>query len=207
MGGPSRTVKMFGNNITGLPAGTCGVYSSMSYVLIGLLLIGHADLPWDQYEQNVWKEHFPLINFSIHGTCGQYTDADGSCTACKPADVSNMSCTNGFTCGNLVAPPMEVARFVWALFMRKLLKPGTMKEMLDYKMLGTSGSTDGQTCGGFCSGCLYGLGVQAPADTVNTGTDPPTFFPGHAGETYGKQRRGGRCNLGRTSRCNCASSL
>lgn len=184
--GPSRSANMFGSSIAGLPLDTCGMYSSMSYVLVGLLLIGLEGVAWDQYDQNVWKELFPLIKFMTRGTCGQYTNIPGNCKVCKPLPVMDMSCTNGFTCGNMAGPPSEVARFVWALFMGKLLKPETVQTMQNYTALGPKGATQGKTCGGWCSqGCLYGLGVQAPANTINTGDQPPENFPGHAGQTFG----------------------
>jgi len=187
--GPSTSAQMFGTSINGLPLGTCGVYSSMSYVLIGLMLIGIEGVAWDKYDQNVWKEHFPRIKFSQHGTCGQYTDVDGHCGQCSranpPVDVLDWSCTNGFTCGNLVGPPEEVSRFVWALFRGKLLKKETVAQMQTYTPLGVQGATRNQTCGGWCSGCLYGLGLQAPANSVDVPGQPVENFPGHAGQTYG----------------------
>lgn len=185
--GPSISAKLFGKSLSDLPVGTCGVYSSMSYVLVGLLLIGQRGVPWDQYDQNVWKEHFPLVRFGIHGPCSQYTDAGGHCKECEPVNVMDMSCTNGFTCGNMIGPPSEVARFVWGLFMGQLLKQETVRQMVNYTTLGPKGATtQGQSCAtGWNQGALYGLGVQAPADTVQTGNQPPENFPGHAGQTYG----------------------
>merc|ERR1719240_1824661 len=107
----------------------------MSYVLLGLVLTGHQGVAWDEYDQNIWKEHLPDIKFALHGPCRQYTNADGQCKECQPLNVLDMSCTNGFTCGNMVAPPSEVARFVWGLFMGQLLRQETVQLMLNYTAL------------------------------------------------------------------------
>ena len=36
-----------------------------------LVLYDHLnkDVAWDAYDQNIWKEHFPLMKFGVHGTC------------------------------------------------------------------------------------------------------------------------------------------
>jgi D-alanyl-D-alanine carboxypeptidase len=180
--GPARTAQMFGSMISDQPLGSCGVYSSMSYVLLGLVLIGQNETTWDQYEQNVWREFLPDIHFATHGTCSQYVDfSDAQCLGCKDVKVMDMSCTNGFACGNLVSTPQSVARFLWHLFEGKLLRPSTVQEMLDFTPLGRAGAIENNTsseCGhGWCQWCGYGLGVEEHANGIP--------FYGHAGDTYG----------------------
>merc|ERR1712129_406960 len=56
--GAGYTVELFGRS-TGPATGMCGTYSSMSYVLLGLLLVQQSGASaWDTYDQNVWKKHF-----------------------------------------------------------------------------------------------------------------------------------------------------
>jgi len=181
---PSRTVKGWGHMYNGVKPGTCGVYSSMGFVLLGMLLMGQSGvLEWDQYDQNVWRHHFPDIEFATRGHCSKYTDVAGKCKICKPHGVLDVSCTNGFTCGNMVAYPRDAARFLWMLLNGKLLKRETVQEMLKFQPLGQKGATRGTVCSSF--GMNYGLGMQAPADGASTGGEPPEMFPGHAGLTWG----------------------
>merc|ERR1712113_894774 len=99
---------------------------------------------WSEYDQNVWATDFPRMQFSKHGHCSRYTDVQGHCPACEKRgkSVMDLSCTNGFTCGNLVAPPEEVARFVWSLFKGKLLGEKAVNAMLDSKPLGGAGAPE-----------------------------------------------------------------
>lgn len=180
--GPAFSAQQFGSGIMDQPLGSCGVYSSMSYVLLGLVLIGQSSTEWDKYDQNVWRELFPDMQFAVHGTCSKYLNvADAECHECQGANLLDMSCTNGFTCGNMVAPPEEVARFVWYLFEGHLLGPSALQEMLTFHKLGPDGASPdvsiSPNCHGFCDGCGYGLGVQEHA--------VETMLPGHAGQTYG----------------------
>jgi D-alanyl-D-alanine carboxypeptidase len=183
--GPARTAQMFGSMIAGQPLGTCSVYSSMGYVLLGLVLIGQNETTWDEYDQNVWRELLPDIKFATRGTCSQYVDfREAQCADCKDVNVMDMSCTNGFGCGNLVSTPQEVARFVWQLFEGKLLRPSTVQEMLHFTRFGTPGKS-GRSHTDFCNdasntpGIAYGLGVEKSAG----GGGIP--LPGHGGDTYG----------------------
>merc|ERR1711879_1095419 len=73
-----------------------------------------------------------------------------------------MSCTNGFTCGNMITRPQGAAEFT---------------------RLGAAGATGGVQCQSWNDGALYGLGVQAPA--YGTVEAPVTGSIGHAGVTYG----------------------
>jgi len=184
--GPVDTVKLFGDSRGwggkpmmryDRPLGSCSVYSSLSYVLLGLVLNGHAGQSWDEYEQNVWKDHFPKIRFGVHGTCSSYTKVNGNCAACWPHTPAEMSCTGGYTCGNMIAPSDEVARFAHGLFSGALLGSARTSEMLTAHALGQPGATPGVSCTApFDTGDLYGLGVELHNNPR---------FPGHEGVTYG----------------------
>merc|ERR1711988_1483705 len=91
------------------PLDSCGLYSSLSYTLLGLVLNGQANQAWDEYDQNVWRDLFPKIRFGVHGTCSTYTEVPGDCSECYPHSALDMSCTAGYSCGNLIGPPEEVA--------------------------------------------------------------------------------------------------
>lgn len=181
--GPTETISRFGvgKMHKDWPVGSCGSYSSLGYVLVGLILLGVEGTAWDVYDQNVWREFFPKIGFGIHGTCASYTDIPGDCDLCRKLgkEAKDMSCSGGFTCGNMIAPTEEVARFVRALFSGELLGPNTTQEMLDFKRLGPEGATGKvkpSVCKSFDSGAFYGLGVE--------GWKTP-HMPGHEGVTYG----------------------
>lgn len=176
--GPADTVKLFGAGKMSedRPLGSCGVYSSMSYVLLGLVLNGHNGTSWDEYDQNVWKEYFPNVRFGVRGPCSTYTDVHGECAACLPHTPASMSCTSGYTCGNLIAPVEEVARFAHGVFSGALLGSKTTADMIKGTPLGNPGAWPGVTCRTFDSGDLYGLGVENHRDPR---------FPGHEGVTYG----------------------
>jgi len=126
----------------------------------------------------VWRDIFPDVKFSVHGTCSTYVDfPEAECSQCQGKNVMDMSCTNGFTCGNMVSPPKDVARFMWHLFEGHLLQPSSLQEMLSSQLLGPKGAPEYPSCSSFASGYGYGLGLQIPAGG--------TPFPGHEGETYG----------------------
>lgn len=184
--GPFESIQTFGQSLQFEP-GTCGVYSSMNYVLLGIVLLElSGQQPWDVYNQNVWGESFKDIRFAKRGPCSRYTDVDGQSIELG-RNVSNVSCTNGFTCGNLIARPADVAHFLWQLFSGKLLNSSSLAEMTTFQPLGAQGATGGTQCTSWCEGCLYGLGVQAPSDDAIGIWGPVEDWPGHSGATYGFQ--------------------
>jgi CubicO group peptidase (beta-lactamase class C family) len=180
--GPDETVRLFGPGMfmEDLPIGTCGVYSSFSFVLLGLVLNGQSRLKWDEYEQNVWKHKFPRIRFATRGPCSNYTDILGECQECGNQSVSHMSCTGGYTSGNMVAPAEEVARFARSLFSGDLLGSDLTNEMLTYQKLGPDGASGNSSSSSSCksnyTGDYYGLGVEAHKVKER---------PGHEGIAYG----------------------
>ena len=108
-------------------AGTHQDYSSTNFELLGLLLMHHTNITqWDALDQRAavfstkaMQQRFPLTKFALHGPCADHTRVHGY----QPddeygwgLDTAYISCTNGFTCGNLYAPSREVAEFVYALY-------------------------------------------------------------------------------------------
>ena len=81
---------------------------------------------WDQLSQRAaafstaqLQERFGRTKFALHGACRNFSNVHGY----EPDDeiglnfdTAFMSCTNGWTCGNMYAPAEEVNDFVWALY-------------------------------------------------------------------------------------------
>lgn len=165
--------------------GTCGEYSSSNYELLGLLLAQQADSQaWDDYMQatglpgNVLGE-MPHTTFARHGSCQKYTEIHGysaerTSAQGVPLDVYNESCTNGWTCGNLMSNGADAAVFV-----RALLGPGAhvVKAATQKEMLKTIPLTQGWSVG-----LQYGLGVMDLSSAIGEQTGS---FVGHGGETFG----------------------
>merc|ERR1712232_1320135 len=160
--------------------GTCGEYSSTNYELLGLILAQQAGATsWDQYTQatdlgTVLKK-MPNTAFAVHGHCSKYTDVHGySKEVQPPADVYDVSCTNGWTCGNLVSNAADAAFFVRALLGsgEQVVSHASRAEMLKMEAFTTGWST----------GLPYGLGLMDMSKNVR---EPAGTFVGHGGETYG----------------------
>jgi len=162
--------------------GTCGEYSSSNYELLGLILAQQAGAQsWDQYQQSEGLPKdvlsaMPSTSFAVHGPCSKYTDVHAySKERTPPVDVYSVSCTNGWTCGNLISNAADAAVFVRALLGKgeRVLKASSQQEMMSFKPLTQGWST----------GLEYGLGLMDMSKFVG-GTQKGEFM-GHGGETYG----------------------
>merc|ERR1712178_538942 len=96
-------------------------------------------------------------------------------------DVYTLSCLQGWTCGNLVAPTLSVAEFFWALLgppskdaSTALLTPESMQEMLSFR-------TDLYL--GKAHEFGYGLGLMN-FTSMNWGFQYDGLLYGHNGLTY-----------------------
>jgi CubicO group peptidase (beta-lactamase class C family) len=176
--------------------GTGGSYSSIGYVLLGLVLAQSAhpaEPSWLTYDQlsvlpaalrNKSTAFFPL-----RGPCAQYADKGVvhqyapivSWKLLPPGltvqfrDIFADSCLNGWTCGNMAARPLDLASFFWHLLHRgpentaPILPPASLAAMQEFKPLTV----------GFAPGLEYGLGLMA------MGWPKSTNFIGHAGADWG----------------------
>lgn len=161
--------------------GSCGEYSSSNYVLLGLILTQAAGLhSWDEYDQmsdlpaDVLAE-MPSTGFAVHGPFGKYMDVHGFSKQMMrgAGDVFNMSCTNGWTCGNLVSNAADAAYFVRAyLGTESVVSKATRDEIVHFKSL----------LAGWNPGMHYGLGVM---DLRHYADETEYTFAGHGGETFG----------------------
>lgn len=97
-------------------------------------------------------------------------------------DVYSLSCLQGWTCGNLVAPTISVADFFWTLLgppsadsTAALLQSDSINEILSFKLGPYLGNTDPFG---------YGLGMMN-FTSMNWGFQYAGQFYGHNGLTYG----------------------
>mmetsp|Transcript_27482 Transcript_27482/g.82175 ORF Transcript_27482/g.82175 Transcript_27482/m.82175 type:complete len:236 (-) Transcript_27482:134-841(-) len=93
------------------PPGTCGEYSSTNFVLLGMVLAGlkgRAVRRWEDLNQTAILPPAALAllkhsSFPQHGACGKVKGMVHALVPTgtgRPADAFDVSCTNGWTCGN-----------------------------------------------------------------------------------------------------------
>ena len=93
---------------------------------------------------------------------GPHRHHDHRCVPANETDVYTMSCTQGWTCGNLVSTPQDVANFFFELLGPRsqtpaaLLEPALLDEMLTFKLHNYFSYNLTQTHGEFG----YGLGMM-----------------------------------------------
>jgi len=165
-------------------AGTCGMYSSTNYELLGLLLAQQANASsWDTYNQSASIPNDVLrqlshTKFGVHGTCQDYGTVHGvtidGMPKKLPSDVYTMTCTNGWTCGNLLSSAGDAAKYVKALLGpgELVLKADMQKQMLPVSNLDR----------GWMVGLPYGLGLMDMSFVLK---QPAGTIIGHGGATYG----------------------
>lgn len=162
--------------------GSCAEYSSSNYELLGLILAQQAGKKnWDEYTQAEDLPELPEMtstSFALHGVCSKYTDVHAySPEVDPPVDVYDVSCTNGWTCGNLISNAADAAVFIRALLGdgERIITKQSRKEMLKFKKFDKSKA--------WAYGMPYGLGIM-DLGAFNAGL-PKGELVGHGGETYG----------------------
>ena len=183
--------------------GECGRYSSLNYVLLGLVLAQASGVPnWDMLDQRAWHggSEFTGMFYGVHGPMQNFSTATGRVSGSvsgyqyaryhhqlpsAQADVSNMSSTQGWTCGNLVTTPAQVAAFFWDLLGpgQTLLMPSTLQQMLQFyscQYFGGNGTCNKNARGSFG----YGLGLMN-FTSMDWGFEEQGLYYGHNGLTYG----------------------
>lgn len=172
------------------PTSGRAVYSTNGFSLVGLALcglLGHSD--WAQLDQKklAWGDAAPTddqTRFLGRGTCID----DGADIAHQYLsikfdspyfDITNHSCLNSWTGGNIAARPLDVARFAHALHTGKLLNKTSLGVMYDWHPL-----TDEFGAGYLAYGTgLIGLVVDGEPGPMRT-CGGLTLL-GHAGEDFG----------------------
>jgi hypothetical protein len=166
---------------------------------------------WDKVDQRDWipesyqtsypNSSFNDIYYPVHGACSNFTSArpgrenstmhgfqqdkfikKGIVPDEDALDVISMSCLQGWTCGNLVAPTISIADFFWTLLgppsldpSTRLLRPDTLEEMLSFR----NGTYLGEA-----NPFGYGLGMMN-FTSMNWGFEYEGLLYGHNGLTYG----------------------
>eukprot|EP00854_Cymbomonas_tetramitiformis_P024663 gene24663-30009_t len=173
--------------------GSCKYYSSINYVLLGLILVEVHDLKsWEQFDQfsiipeELRKDYGDTL-FPKLGRCLEYPVAHQY--ALRPVESDNhtkyvfydmidYSCLNGWTMGNIATSGHDLSVFFRDLFQGKLLWQTSIREMMDWKMLVNS----------WCPGCYYGAGlfIEDPFKyNVKSGPGNDTYLLAHPGADWG----------------------
>jgi CubicO group peptidase (beta-lactamase class C family) len=161
--------------------GTGTSYSSSNYELLGLILAQQANkTSWEEYTQ---AQDLPVLpemkstSFATRGKCSKYMQVHGySSNGTNDVDVYDVSCTNGWTCGNLLSSAGDAAIFARALLgnEERVVKKSTREEMVKFHPFDAEKA--------WSAGIHYGLGVM---DFSARYGKPLGTLIGHGGETYG----------------------
>ena len=178
--------------------GTGVAYSSTGFVLAGLVLTAHT--PGQDWSKLSTKSFFPesvqpLLKdthfftdeplpeyLSVQGRCGGYNTTTGGPAPSYEIYPQNSSIV-GYTCANVVAPPLDVARFFYALLgERSVVNETTLRTMTQFQTATT----------GWSKGFLrYGTGLMLENRNRFAHPQPATSFDqwgtfiGHGGNVYG----------------------
>ena len=148
-----------------------------------------------QQQQAALAASVPNFRFALNGTCDsepgvvqQYTASASH--AESPLwvtvdfdDIANASCLNGWTMGNIAAPPVEVATMLYALFgsgatLPRLVSAASLAAMLNFTHMTQ----------GFQVGMAYGLGLMTKTFPCAVGAckaNGTTATVGHVGVDWG----------------------
>jgi len=185
---------------------TCGYYSSIGYVLLGLVMTEVNSLvSWQDFDQlsiipPSLRRHYRSTTFPKLGRCQQYPTLSHQfggyplhtkrprSTVYQIFDLIDDSCLNGWTMGNMASTGADMASFFYDLFATAALPAGqrlvgedSLDEMLSFKPLVNS----------WCPGCFYGAGILAPNagaaiyPTLDPARAEEAVLRGHPGEDWG----------------------
>jgi len=182
--------------------GTCGVYSSTGFVILGLILTHHSkrshwselDL-YDFFPEWVRAKYGRKIIFFNPGPCNAVPNIAHGYTrpVSEYIDVWDWSCMYGWMCGSLIADAQSVADFAYDLYgpRHALVSRSSLAQMLDFQMLEPPIMLG------------YGLGTMLVQPTMNevenimwagnlsghydasNSLQPPGLIVGHMGEVFG----------------------
>eukprot|EP00040_Diaphanoeca_grandis_P016946 m.87873 g.87873 ORF g.87873 m.87873 type:complete len:569 (+) comp26133_c0_seq1:109-1815(+) len=187
--------------------GTCGEYASTGFELLGLALMNLSNITTGSYTEldqfsvlpPSIRESYKYTGFPGNGPCTldpdivhQYTSSPNYRSLHKKggkpvtnvtqnitiSDLIHGSCLNGWTCGNIAASPVDIARFHSDLHHGNIVNESSLDQMMTFVPMTTGWSPQ-----------PYGLGLMHtfpysgypwPPDVHNQ-----TFTIGHAGADYG----------------------
>jgi CubicO group peptidase (beta-lactamase class C family) len=207
--------------------GNCTRYSSPGYNLLGLALVyvnatahnGSVTAAWEDYEQlsvlpAPLRMNLNGTTFPMRGQCSldplmvhQYRPVVSAGPSRERvitvSDIYNDSCLNGWTCGNIAATPIDVARFYYELFHGRVVSNESLRSMATMhdskipfpKIYGLGLMPVGAG--------VFGTALPAAVDPANM-----THTVGHAGGDWGSQAwingYNSRLNLGISLATNAA---
>lgn len=176
--------------------GTCGAYSSTGFMLLGLVAAQVTGAEsWQQLDQMAAiptgiRSNYPGTVFPTRGRCSaipkcvhQYypiraVPATGQPVEVDVVDLYNGSCVNGWTCGNIVSTPTDIARFHSDLHEGRIVSASSLVQMTDFVAMDQGWAPQ-----------KYGLGIMVtwPFRDRLWAPDPEgiTRTVGHAGQDYG----------------------
>ena len=174
--------------------GLCGKYASPGFEILGLLVAQMTGATrWEEYDQlsvlpPALRGDFTRTAFPLRGICADvphivhqyaapfWSSTDGGVQ--KIIDFYYDSCLNGWSCGNLAAGPIDIARFHYHLHNYDIVTRATVESMMQWEPM--SIGWDPQ---------LYGLAMMQtwPTRGWAWGPDPlnETYLVGHGGADYG----------------------
>ena len=195
--GPIEIITDQSMNVPGVfPPGTKQYYSSTGFILLGLLLaeISGAET-WQDFRQrdviptfdDIYGDDVNISNirFADSGPCSKYTRVHGyDEVQVKGFDVWNVSCLGGWTAGNVISTPLEMAKWTQLMYGT----PGSVLSRANEELLkNTTIACDLHEKG--CAGIgQHGYGYCSFNQTLSTGKFGPIGESwGHLGATYGYQ--------------------
>eukprot|EP00755_Sulcionema_specki_P030451 Sspe_Gene.94401::Locus_66790_Transcript_1_1_Confidence_1.000_Length_1503::g.94401::m.94401 len=176
--------------------GECGLYSSVGYNILGLILASQTGKgTWDSYDQrSVFPGTAPAGRYShtlfpLHGACSAFNNVlphqygYGTLELYLKHelvfyDLAAASCLNGWTCGNLAATPLDIATFLFDAFQGNIVLSENLEQMVQFEPLTEQ----------WGKGILYGLGLMYQGSPpVLSGNATLAATIGHDGMDYGSQ--------------------
>lgn len=182
-----------GNDTLLCQPGTCIAYSSTSYEVAGLLLASvlQPDKPWYDFDlgsaifddrSKVPSMVFPPLGNSTGARLSEYLSIPGvsesenwGTAVIHDQDPSFL----GWTCGNMVATPTDVAGFFYSL-----LHPGAPDQLVSDTSRARMTDLRKTTAGWLAGDLYYGAGLMAVGAGSRQGKARLSGI-GHDGETYG----------------------
>ena len=181
--------------------GNCTCYSSTNFILAGIVALSATrpgDYDWKSFDirplvfPTAATQPSPLAHFFTDETISKYLTVPGNTSGGvgllareDPPSWQLISDQNasilGWTCGNLAAPALDVARWMYELLLGDaIVKPETLAAMRDFRPLDT----------GWAQGYIsYGTGLMIQQTSFKQPFPPKIedwgAYEGHGGDTYG----------------------
>eukprot|EP00658_Telonema_sp_P-2_P036883 TRINITY_DN2659_c0_g1_i2.p1 TRINITY_DN2659_c0_g1~~TRINITY_DN2659_c0_g1_i2.p1 ORF type:complete len:388 (+),score=65.05 TRINITY_DN2659_c0_g1_i2:243-1406(+) len=138
--GPVELLSLTNKKLACTP-GSCGVYSDVNYILLGLILMGAQNrTTWEAVHQNSsipTDLNMSSTEFVKHGVLGSFAHASNGYQP-DGTDVMGLSAAGGWTCGNLLSNTHDLAKFIYALYgdgQCQVVQCNTVASMLWFQVL------------------------------------------------------------------------